>query len=174
MNSRLLILGALLASAPAWSLDLKGVEVGQPINAAQVKDALGFHFNTGMESQGERCVASCGWGETSIAGASAQVAITIDHHVLAEISATFPSLDFDKISAAILTKYGKPVQLSHSHAQTVAGAQLNVIIETWRDAAGDELVLSNFADGATGALTLTSKTEVDGKAARAKKRAGDI
>jgi hypothetical protein len=176
MNIRnFLLLAALLAAAPAWAFDLKGVEVGQPVNAAQLKTAFDFHFATDAETSELRCVGgSCGWGYTSIAGGGADIMVTIEHHVLAEIVAVFRPIYFDQISDAFIAKYGKPAQTSHAKAQTAAGVQLNVIIETWRDAAGDELVITNFMSGTDGALMLTSKAEVDGKAARAKKHANDI
>lgn len=173
MNLRLLILAALVAASPAFAFDLKGVDVGQPANPAQLKTALDFHFGNGMDATDSRCVASCGWGSANIAGAAADIGLTIEHQVLREIRATFRPIYFDAISAAVTAKYGKPAQTVHGKAQTVAGAQLPVIIETWRNAAGDELVLANFADGAHGALTITSKAEIDGKAARTKK-AGEI
>jgi hypothetical protein len=173
MNLRLLILAALVAASPALAFDLKGVDVGQQINPSQLKTAFDFHFGNGMDATDLRCVASCGWGSTNIAGAAADIGITIEHHVVQEIRATFRPLYFDAISAAVTAKYGKPAQTLHGKAQTVAGAQLPVIVQTWRNADGDELVLANFADGAHGALTLTSRAEIDGKAARSKK-AGDI
>lgn len=173
MNRRFLILAALVAASPAFAFDLKGVEVGQPINPPQLTTALDFHFGSGMEASDLRCVTSCGWGSANIAGSPADIAITIEHHVVQEIRASFRPISFDAISAAVTAKYGKPAQTVHGKAQTVAGAQLPVIVETWRNAAGDELVLANFADGAHGALTITSKAEIDGKAARTKK-AGEI
>jgi hypothetical protein len=173
MNLRFLILAALVAASPAFAFDLKGVDVGHPVDPAQIKAAFNFHFGSDMESTQSRCVTSCGWGFAMIAGATADIGLTIEHQAVQEIRATFQPIFFDAISAAVTAKYGKPTQTLHGKAQTVAGAQLSQIIETWRNAAGDELVLANFADGAHGALTLTSKAEIEGKAARTKK-AGEI
>jgi hypothetical protein len=174
MHIRFVFFAALVAASHALAFDLKGVEVGQPADASQLKTTFDFHFSNGTESSALRCVGSCGWGSTAIAGAGADISVTIDNHVLQEIRATFKPLYFDSLHEAFAAKYGKPTQTARGKAQTGVGAQLPVIIETWRNAAGDELVLTNFADGAHGALVITSKTEVDSKAARAKKQAGDI
>ena len=174
MHFRFAILGALLLSAPLFALDLKGVEVGQHVDFSQLKAAFDFHPGLGIESSTVRCIGSCGWGYTLIAGGGADIGVTIDNQQLLEIRAVFKSIYFESISAALVAKFGKPARISHANAQTVAGAQLPVIIQTWLGAAGDELVVTNFADGANGALVLTSKAEADAKSARLKKAAGDI
>jgi hypothetical protein len=85
----------------------------------------------------------------------------LDSGRLAKISAVFASIGFEDIAAAFSAKYGKPSHVDRRQAQTVAGAKLNVIVDTWENSAGDQILLANFADGARGVLLITTKAERD-------------
>ena len=56
----------------------------------------------------------------------------------------------------------------------MAGAKLHVIVETWRDAAGNEMTITNHANAIRGFLMMQSKSEVDRQAALSARAKGDI
>lgn len=150
---------AMASAQAAEPFGLKGLAIGQTVTKAQIEPALGFHCDSSNCEYPGRC--GCGWGFTSIAGANADISVMIDHARLVKITASFPSLDFESVANAFIAKYGKPTSVEHAAAQTVAGAKLNVIIDTWENAAGDQIMIGNFADGAHGILTISTKAERD-------------
>lgn len=138
---------------------LKGLQIGQPVSKTEIEPALGFHCDSTNCAYDGRC--SCGWGLTSIAGANADISVMLDHGRLVKITASFAPIEFEAIASAFTTKYGKPSHVDRANAQTVAGAKLNMVIDTWENPQGDQIVLANFADGAHGILNISTKGERD-------------
>jgi hypothetical protein len=166
------------AAAPSKSVEplaLKGIVIGAPADVSKLYDALGFHAHDAL-TNGQGCWRkSCGYGLTTIAGIPAEILLTADKASrVVDITAHFMPAFFSDIRAALHAKYGKPAESEHSIAQTSGGAKLDVIVETWRDVAGNEMTICNYADAARGFLMLQSKSEVDRWAALHAKAKGDI
>jgi hypothetical protein len=163
---------AFLNVGAAHSFDLKGVVVGAPLDAKQMKAELGIECGAGLPR--------CSSGFTTLAGISCTPAARINPQgELIEITSFFPSALFEQFSDALKTKWGAPAVVSNVRMKNGVGISIDEIIESWTNAAGDEVVLYRYAGRVGhGYLSLRSRAGIEAAtgqdAAQARRAAGDI
>lgn len=164
-----------IAAMSAAPLAIKGIAIGEPVTVDRLRDSLGFIAKDGAVIDRGCAVSACGLGKTTIAGAPADLVLSMDTGArVATISAMFTSASFTDIDAALRAKYGKPTLSGQQISQTLFGARFQVITECWTDEAGNRMSLTNHSDATHGFLLLQSKAEVDRQAALSAKAKGDI
>jgi hypothetical protein len=162
-------------AAPSEPFALKGVAIGAPVDVGQLRNSLGFTARDAVKIGGGCVGITCGLGVTTIAGANAEISVTVDadSHVV-NISAIFPAASFSDIDAALRAKYGDPTGSGKQTKQNLAGARFQVTTEYWTDNAGNKMSVTSNGDATRGFLLLQSKSEVDRQAAKSARAKGDI
>jgi hypothetical protein len=163
---------AFLSVGAAHSFDLKGVVVGAPLDAKQMKAELGIECGVGLPR--------CSSGFTTLAGISCTPTARINSQgELIEITSFFPSALFEQFSDALITKWGAPALVSNVRMKNGMGMPIDEIIESWKNEAGDEVALYRYAGRVDhGYLSLRSRAGIEAAsapdAAQVRKAAGDI
>ena len=168
MTIRYWLLGALLASAPAIALDLKGVELGKAAAPEQLTEVLGVDFERTHCPMYKRSAHDAGAatyrcdGAALIEGVHCSLEITFGAgDVVEEIDVTFFTQYFDAIAAGAARKWGKPKADMHATLQNRFGAAYQEQIQGWVEPSGANAFLYRMdpADVRSGMLILKSHGE---------------
>jgi hypothetical protein len=154
------LLATLLAAVPAWTLDLKGVELGKVADPAQVAQALGVRYSESYchhHDSSYRCD-----GGTTIEGVHAYVEVTFTSaDVIDQIQVSFLPGYFDPIATAAARKWGKPV-ITKVALQNGFGAQYAEVIHEWKvDGGSAALYQIDPSDVSHALLLLKSHVNVE-------------
>jgi hypothetical protein len=153
MKIQYLALISLMAGAPAWALDIKGVEIGKVATQAQLTEAFGITFRS-YECDME-ILRPC-HGSTHIEGVPVYVAVhfgrgkTVDHIVV-----EFLSEYYETLAPAAVAKWGTPTSKGAERMQNSYGAQVQSHLMGWAQPDGSSVGLTQYAaDIAHGMLLL--------------------
>lgn len=157
MSKLSFVILTLVFFSRAQAFGLKGVEVGAPYDSAAINAVFG----------------SADDGAVGLAGVIAGVHSTEYKGNLLEIDATFPTYGFAPIKAALVAKYGKPKSSVALPMVNAYGARVTSYVLTWRNAAGDEMVLmSAIGEIGTGSLSIKSAVQVSSEKQASAKDSG--
>jgi hypothetical protein len=124
-------LAALALSSSAQALDLKGLEIGKPVDCERMKAA-----GTVVGGQCESPETTAGW-QTTLAGHPTLVMFNVEHGKLTR--ALSNDFDFDAVRSALVQRWGEP-ECAEAPMMNGHGAKFMRTLCTWT------------ADGATLAI----------------------
>jgi hypothetical protein len=132
------LLATLLTAVPAWTLDLKGVELGKIATRTQLTESLGLNFGESYcrmhrdMPPDERAGSYRCDGGTTIEGVHAYVEVTFTStDVIDQIQVNLLPGYFDQIAAAAARKWGKPA-ITRATLRNGFGAQYAEVIHEWK------------------------------------------
>jgi len=144
-----ILMAALLASASAHALDLKGVELGQVATCEQLAK-LGMDKYTcanGLKLYWE--------GGTGIEGVPVEVAVISDGaHVVQSISAKFDPDYFGQLLKAAIAKWGPPGDRASQAQANAFGVRVQNVVYTWTMGDGETVTMAKYIDLQHGVLRL--------------------
>lgn len=156
MDVRFLVLGALLAGAPALSLDLKGLELGKPATAAQLK-AFGISCPNRADCH----------GVTQLEGLAVTASIYFDRAGSVDsVRIAFDSSYYDRLHAAAMAKYGAPAESQVVPMQNGLGAHFNAQTSWWSVDGGRVWIIQYLGSATEGQLKLESAAHVSADRAK--------
>jgi hypothetical protein len=158
---------ALLIAASTQAMDLKGIVLGSPATTEQIEAAFAIKGDSPL-AQFKQMHVKCGVGSkamqvcngfTTVAGVSGQLNCVISKEgIVQRMNVTFGSSQFIKVRDAVLEKMGKPSVRRKDLDQNRMGATFENEYLLWKDAAGNETYLREYAgDLDTSILSLTTR-----------------
>ncbi len=133
----------------ASALDFKGVTVGEKADVNLIWQT----FHAARDNN---------WiGETTIAGANAEVILSVDDNdIVTMISTLFDSEHSPDVESAVISKFGKAKSRTLVPLRNGFGARLDSILETWVGSDGSQATLVSQLNATKGAFTISSKSKL--------------
>lgn len=155
-DARLFLLASLMVGAQASALDLKGLELGKPATAAQLKA-----FGVSCPNR-----ADC-HGFTQLEGLAVKASIYFDRAGRVDtIRIAFDSGYYDRLHAAAITKYGAPASSDVTPMQNGFGARVNAQSAVWNVDGGRVWIIQYLGSVTEGQLKLESAARVSAERAK--------
>ena len=165
-----LLLICLLASAPAFAFDFKGIEVGNKYDLASLSNKHGLACDRMFTGEAYYCK-----GNTTIVGADAKIFISLNlDFYIDSITVNFDPSNFEVVKTAMLDKFKKPTTNKNGTVQNGMGATFQQNILEWNNETGLMTLYKYYEKVSESTLFIISKEVLDKSKQKLNKDKNDI